>query len=731
MATIKDVAELAGVSISTVSNILNNRANVSEDKYQRVMKVINDLKYNPNFLASNLKTNKSRLVAIVLPELTDINRQVISVIFDTLAAHNYICITRLTHHNPIEENNALEELMLIGISGILLYTCNAGNHELFTRILNQKIPLVFFDSYPEGADYTSVLYDNRTLCRRLAEQIQKQHKGQPLAFVVGPQTYLNERDCLMGLKEGGLEGETIIVRLTSDLAFIDFWDAFINVSAQPAVIIATCPETAAAVRRASALTGTDITIYTLGGDAGTDGYMIPRNSLSLGCKAAELLMECIDSPVFFEQRRIVVKSTVEHCLQPYTVPARTESLPVKMLLFDGPTATALVKTFEAFYQRSGIKVEYERLDYSSLYERIAAGTDDADIFMLDYQWLDRLCNERFLTPLDPYFNDGFFDDYPPEILSLFYSQTDQASVTAARVYTLPVVVNVQLLFYRKDLFNDPMVKRQYYRRYGIELIPPRTWRDFEITSRFFTREFNPESPVLYGTTLQGMDPIFMAEEFFPRQWAYKGRILSSSGRVILDSTENERALTNLKAVWECTPKPERQVDWPIEARRLIDGDIAMQFTFSTHVPSTTSRTPGSINLGSIGIADAPGRQPMLGGWYLGVNHNSSFPAESASLINWLAGGEHALDHTMLGAFIPRTAVFENIRCRQLFPWIEFLQESIPFAGKREVLMGKSGSIDHSAVNRLLYDAIKKNFAGMAPGQALNEAQSDLEELLSK
>lgn len=728
MSTIRDVAKAAKVSISTVSNILNNRVNVSDEKYNRVMQAISDLKYSPNFLASNLRTNKFRLVAIVLPELTCINQGTVSAILDTLAEKNYECIICLTHHNPFEETNTLDRLLVMGVAGILLCTCNADNHELFGRTIAQGMPLVFFDSYSEGTEYTTVLYDNRVVCRRLSESILSRHPGKRVPIVTGPQTYLNERDCVLGYREGGLKGETIVVRPTAELAFIDFWNAVSRSSNWPDAAAATNPEIAWAIRRAGAFMGSDIPIFSPTGSDSDGVYTASRNPLLLGQTAAAMLLQYIDSPTFFENRRTVIKS--EPITPPHVEPISAKPCKLKALLFDGPTSNALTKTFDAFYRRTGIQVEYELLPYSSLYDRIVVGNSDEDVFMIDYQWLDRLGNDRTLASLDPYLHEGFLNRYSPDILSLFI-QPAGTMPDAPRIYTVPVVVNVQLLFYRKDLFNNPAIKRQYYQKFGIELSLPRTWRDFEILAGFFTREQNHESPVPYGTTLQGMDPIFLAEEFFPRQWAFKGRMLSSSGRIILDSIENERALANLKTVWECTPKQEHQEDWSIEARRLIDGNIAMQFTFSTHVPSATSNIMESINLGNIGITDAPGNRPMLGGWYLGINKRSQYPSDAAALISWLAGERNALEHTLLGAFIPRTSVFENIRCRRLFPWIELLQKNIPVAGKREILTGENGPIDNREIDQLLYDAIKKTFTGTTPKQALTTAQEMLKELLSR
>lgn len=69
MVTIKDVAREAGVAISTVSNVINNVGNVSRDTKQRVLDVVERLKYVPNMNARSLKANKGNTVGLFLASI--------------------------------------------------------------------------------------------------------------------------------------------------------------------------------------------------------------------------------------------------------------------------------------------------------------------------------------------------------------------------------------------------------------------------------------------------------------------------------------------------------------------------------------------------------------------------------------------------------------------------------------------------------------------------------------
>ena len=63
MVTIKDVAKEAGVAISTVSNVINNVGNVSEETKKKVLAVVENMNYVPNFNARSLKANKKNNLA--------------------------------------------------------------------------------------------------------------------------------------------------------------------------------------------------------------------------------------------------------------------------------------------------------------------------------------------------------------------------------------------------------------------------------------------------------------------------------------------------------------------------------------------------------------------------------------------------------------------------------------------------------------------------------------------
>ena len=70
--TIRQIAEMAGVSVTTVSQILNNKGSrFSEDTRKRVLDIVNEHQYRPDFFASNLINRHSKTIGMIIPDVTD------------------------------------------------------------------------------------------------------------------------------------------------------------------------------------------------------------------------------------------------------------------------------------------------------------------------------------------------------------------------------------------------------------------------------------------------------------------------------------------------------------------------------------------------------------------------------------------------------------------------------------------------------------------------------------
>ena len=119
MATMKEVAKAANVSIATVSNIINGKFTTRNDTYFRVQQAIQDLNYHPNFSARNLRSNKTKLLGVILPKMNVFYSEIYDGIVSAMKSYNMYSILKTHSDSVIMEKSIIEEFMAVGVAGII------------------------------------------------------------------------------------------------------------------------------------------------------------------------------------------------------------------------------------------------------------------------------------------------------------------------------------------------------------------------------------------------------------------------------------------------------------------------------------------------------------------------------------------------------------------------------------------------------------------------------------
>ena len=141
MATLKDVAKLAHVDISTVSRALNNTSYVHPETKKRIMKAVKELSYKPNVLARGLRQGKLNTIAAVMPMLSfSIFDEVVSGIEEEARRAGYALLIVNTGGDETVEKESLERLRNGFVDGIVIAGTGA-NHRLI-RDIRTEMPVV-------------------------------------------------------------------------------------------------------------------------------------------------------------------------------------------------------------------------------------------------------------------------------------------------------------------------------------------------------------------------------------------------------------------------------------------------------------------------------------------------------------------------------------------------------------------------------------------------------------
>lgn len=199
--TIKDIAKLAGVSVSTVSRAINNDSEVSEKTKKKIEKIVSETNYHPSMLARGMVSKKTNMLAILVSDITnpyfnqlvaELDSQLIDKgytlsLFDTQTANGIQDkknrLTEVSIFKQIQENN-FDAVLILG--GLLDETDINPDYQAALSNLAKEIPLILLgrDLTHLSANIFSLKRDQRTPTQLLvSHMIQKGY--QKLAFIGG------------------------------------------------------------------------------------------------------------------------------------------------------------------------------------------------------------------------------------------------------------------------------------------------------------------------------------------------------------------------------------------------------------------------------------------------------------------------------------------------------------------------------------------------------------------
>lgn len=192
MPTIKDVANLAGLSVATVSRAMNGTGYVSEKAREKIHQAINELNYSPNEVARSLYQKKSKLIGLLLPDISNPFFPLVAKgVEDFLQKKGYQVILGNIQEDNEKANEYLRAFEQNNVAGILSAVENKNRTQ-------SNIPTVVLDRIDQDVEY-GVYSDDLQGGELAAEAILK---GDPKKVVViaGPESVTRARDRLLSVE---------------------------------------------------------------------------------------------------------------------------------------------------------------------------------------------------------------------------------------------------------------------------------------------------------------------------------------------------------------------------------------------------------------------------------------------------------------------------------------------------------------------------------------------------
>ena len=186
-SNLKDIAKELGLSVSTVSRVINNKGYISPETRQRVMETVEKYHYSPNQVARSLRTQSTNTVGMMVPDIGEYFSAVIKGIDEVLSERGYSMILMDSNESIAKEQTYAQLLYEKRIDGLILATVSheAPWLDLYKR---GKIPVLFFDNDPNLRDVCNlVLLDNIRAGQMAVEHLYEQgHRN--IAVICGNQS---------------------------------------------------------------------------------------------------------------------------------------------------------------------------------------------------------------------------------------------------------------------------------------------------------------------------------------------------------------------------------------------------------------------------------------------------------------------------------------------------------------------------------------------------------------
>ena len=675
MATIKDIAKLAGVSHGTASNVLNQRGNVSSEKISKVLKAAKELGYTINPQAQLLRKGFSNKVVVFIPFVL---KEHYSVFYESLLqqAEKESIDVEVFYFKEKNLRSIVEKESLLKPS-VAVFVGYVPKEDVLT-VFQKDTKIHFVDVLEDANKYGVISLDYSVLAKELIKRFKKGNQKLLLIdykFENGKslsEDILNEISGHLSIERFSIKNRQDLIQLFEQYVGLEEFSAIFAIDRE---ILRNIQEIQSWLGR-----GRLENIYAL------DSFQLIRakkNIFELDYKlCAKKVIDLIKTG---EMGRILMTPEGFRAKNVYTKYANPQK--IRLLTISSPTTRVLKFLSGIFEHETNIRIEIDELE-SSEYDvtkiKNSAFKKGYDLIRLDMAVLPEVAEDLFVPLEDVEGSKKLLNQFDEKLLSEFmYSNK--------KWYGVPLDVSVQLLYYRKDLFLNKLVQREFYERFRKDLVVPQSYEDFDLICQFFTKNINKASQTEYGHSIAMKTPLVTSCDFLPR---YREQVLNQVDNPYQTALEQYKA--SLK-----TSDQNKDKWWGDIVQEFAEGKTAMMTVFSNYSTVLAGQLQNDIDFG---VARIPGKQPLIGGGTVGIVKESKMKDQALLFLEWLYSDEISKLIVALGGMILSKEVLNNQELMEMHPWLTHLEKSIQL-GKRQVWNNQKFSLSYQIElgERVLHD----------------------------
>ena len=346
----------------------------------------------------------------------------------------------------------------------------------------------------------------------------------------------------------------------------------------------------------------------------------------------------------------------------------------------------LEEMLPTFEKETGIKVKMIPVSMPDLYTKLntefAAQGDAYDVTEMMWAAAQGYARAGYLYELDDFMakyavNVNEFTSVYVDNHMIQYPQTQKG-----KYICLPYQADIQILAYRKDLFDKKEEQEKFRKKYGYDLVVPKTFKQFVDVAQFFTRDIDGDGKNdLFGTTVMGKNSPSLVGDITPYLRGFKGDWINADFHPVINSPKSIAGIqyyVDLYAKHKVTPPGAGTYSWEEEVADFQNNKLAMMVIWPGEVVALEDAA-ASKAAGKIGYAVVPGKAPAVGGWAVSIPKAAKNPEASFLFTKWLTSTRVALARARKTGFSTATqAMFNDPVTQKKFGYLNAFKDSLPY-----------------------------------------------------
>ena len=743
---IKEYLANKGIKISygTISNILSGKANAKADKIKIVNDAAEEVGYVKNAHAQSLGTGRNNLVAVILPSLNcDVYRQFYLTLSRILTHANLSVNLHLTNDSQAKEKRILNKLSGKALKAVVGISCMSDMRD-YEQINKNDCRIIFVERNISKAYHSFVGFDFEQIGKDANAKFEEE-KYKNIVVVCDHPELIHISNIRSGLKEN------------STIEYIIMPTNYLNVDLRMLALAITLNEKLSKSKKKTRLSNSlqpseltkilELMELTKIPDAifftnsyhhkvflsmmkllkmdetkiklliiSAEGRIPDANVFSLNIqKAASTTADMILNDEFQVEKKIIpfIRNNKKNTLK--------KDVRLKILTITLESSDQLALFSSVIEKRLGIDIDVEHYDYDQFNKYVKSSSIDFDLIRMDVSMFP-FYGPQILQQMD-LSRSHYIDELKDDFFNVDGKQ-----------YGIPFNPSVNMIMYRKDLFENTLYSRLYLEaNNGEPLKSPQNYEQFNRIARFFTKSINPDlncSLVDYGTTNKLKGYHTNANQYQSRLLDLKEDYFDYDKKLNLVSDKSVRALENYLESFNYSPDLLISADIRKNAEQYSAGKIALTSSFSSYITHTFDI--GDSTYSNTGYALCPGG--ILGGGVLGISKNCENKEAAILLLDMMTSEEFSLFLFKLGILVPTKFLFSNNDLLADYPFLPVVKESFSRSISRRIINPATGKdlnvlIFERKIGEAIYDEVicgKKSAR-----EALEKAQTVIEKMINE